>query len=110
MKISKYRHRRGDEFARKFPDGIEQSHRRGNDLNFLYLETFAAVVGHRHFTRAGAALNISRGAASRRVKVLEETLGALLVSREPPLTPTGARKMIPRIRTFQHTSRPRFAT
>jgi LysR family transcriptional regulator, chromosome initiation inhibitor len=59
-------------------------------LNMLQLETFAAVVEHRHFTRAAAALNISRGAASRRVKVLEESLGALLLSREPPLTPTKA--------------------
>jgi LysR family transcriptional regulator, chromosome initiation inhibitor len=59
-------------------------------LNLLQLETFAAVVEHRHFTRAAAALNISRGAASRRVKVLEESLGALLLSREPPLTPTKA--------------------
>lgn len=57
-------------------------------LNMLQLETFAAVVEHRHFTRAAAALNISRGAASRRVKVLEESLGALLLSREPPLAPT----------------------
>ncbi|PRX92092.1 LysR family transcriptional regulator [Paraburkholderia sp. BL25I1N1] len=59
-------------------------------LNFLYLETYAAVVEHRHFTRAAATLNISRGAASRRVKILEESLGALLLSREPPLTPTKA--------------------
>ncbi|CAM2187673.1 LysR family transcriptional regulator, chromosome initiation inhibitor [Paraburkholderia sacchari] len=59
-------------------------------LNMLQLETFAAVVEYRHFTRAAAALNISRGAASRRVKVLEESLGALLLSREPPLTPTKA--------------------
>ncbi|WP_126227709.1 HTH-type transcriptional regulator ArgP [Burkholderia ambifaria] len=59
-------------------------------LNMLQLETFAAVVEHRHFTRAAASLNISRGAASRRVKVLEESLGALLLSREPPLTPTKA--------------------
>lgn len=43
-------------------------------LNMLQLETFAAVVEHRHFTRAAAALNISRGAASRRVKILEESL------------------------------------
>lgn len=57
-------------------------------LNMFQLETFAAVVEHRHFTRAAAALNISRGAASRRVKVLEESLGALLLSREPPLAPT----------------------
>lgn len=59
-------------------------------LSMLQLETFAAVVEHRHFTRAAAALNISRGAASRRVKVLEESLGALLLGREPPLTPTKA--------------------
>ncbi|WP_429443112.1 LysR family transcriptional regulator [Paraburkholderia sp. 40] len=48
-------------------------------LNMLQLETFATVVEHRHFTRAAAALNISRGAVSRRVKALEESLGTLLL-------------------------------
>ncbi|WP_367652131.1 LysR family transcriptional regulator [Paraburkholderia caffeinilytica] len=49
-------------------------------LNMLQLETFAEVVEYRHFACADAPLNISRGAASRRVTVLEECLGALRIS------------------------------
>ncbi|MEM5386417.1 HTH-type transcriptional regulator ArgP [Paraburkholderia phymatum] len=59
-------------------------------LNLLHLETFAAVVEHRNFRLAATALNISPGAVSRRVKVLEESVGAVLVTREPTVTPTKA--------------------
>ncbi|MBU9477971.1 HTH-type transcriptional regulator ArgP [Burkholderia multivorans] len=59
-------------------------------LDLLQLETFAAVVEHRHFRRAAAALNISPGAVSQRIKLLEESVGALLLIREPMITPTKA--------------------
>ncbi|MEM5435878.1 HTH-type transcriptional regulator ArgP [Paraburkholderia diazotrophica] len=59
-------------------------------LNMTELETFAAVVEHRSFTQAAAALNISSAAATRRVKRLEQSIGALLLIREPPVMPTKA--------------------
>lgn len=57
-------------------------------LDRQQLETFATVIEHRHFRRAAAALNISPGAVSQRIKALEESVGALLLVREPVLTLT----------------------
>ncbi|MEX3960281.1 HTH-type transcriptional regulator ArgP [Trinickia sp. EG282A] len=59
-------------------------------LNMLQLETFAAVVEHRSFRKAAASLNISSGAVTRRVKVLEQSLGELLLIREPTVALTKA--------------------
>lgn len=57
-------------------------------LDRQQLETFATVVEHRHFRRAAAALNVSPGAVSQRIKALEEYIGSLLLIREPVVTPT----------------------
>ncbi|MBC8749783.1 MULTISPECIES: HTH-type transcriptional regulator ArgP [Paraburkholderia] len=62
----------------------------GAILNMIELETFAAVVEHRSFTQAAVALNISSAAATRRVKRLEQSIGALLLIREPTVMPTKA--------------------
>ncbi|WP_035515532.1 HTH-type transcriptional regulator ArgP [Paraburkholderia nodosa] len=59
-------------------------------LNMLELETFASVVEQRSFTHAAVALNISSAAATRRVKRLEQSIGALLLRREPAVLPTKA--------------------
>jgi LysR family transcriptional regulator (chromosome initiation inhibitor) len=59
-------------------------------LDRQQLETFVKVVEHRHFRRAAAALNISPGAVSQRVKALEECIGALLLIREPTVVLTKA--------------------
>ncbi|MBC8750781.1 ArgP/LysG family DNA-binding transcriptional regulator [Paraburkholderia sp. WC7.3b] len=62
----------------------------GAMLNTVELETFAAVVENRSFTQAAVALNISSAAATRRVKRLEQSVGALLLLREPTVIPTKA--------------------
>ncbi|WP_395065869.1 HTH-type transcriptional regulator ArgP [Paraburkholderia silvatlantica] len=59
-------------------------------LDRQQLETFARVVEFQHFRRAAAALNISPGAVSQRIKTLEEVVGALLLIREPVVVPTKA--------------------
>ena len=62
----------------------------GTTLNMIELETFAAVVEYRSFSQAAAALNISSAAVTRRVKRLEQSMGALLLIREPAVMPTKA--------------------
>jgi len=59
-------------------------------LDRQQLETFAAVVQHQNFGLAAAALNISRGAVSQRIKALEEAVGTVLLVRETPVIPTRA--------------------
>ncbi|RQS26818.1 MULTISPECIES: HTH-type transcriptional regulator ArgP [unclassified Burkholderia] len=54
------------------------------------LATFATVVEYRSFSQAAAALNISSAAATRRVKRLERSTGALLLIRDRTLMPTQA--------------------
>lgn len=54
------------------------------------LEAFAAVVEMRHFGEAAAALNVTRGAVSQRLKALEGAIGSPLVLREGNIpTPAG---------------------
>lgn len=54
------------------------------------LEAFAVIVEKRHFGDAAAALNITRGAVSQRLKALEQALGSPLVVREGNVpTPAG---------------------
>lgn len=59
-------------------------------LDRQQLETFAVVVQYQHFRKAAATLNISPGAVSQRIKMLEESVGAVLLMREPIITPTRA--------------------
>ena len=59
-------------------------------LDRVHLETFATVIEYRHFIRAATALSTSPGAISQRIKMLEESIGAVLLLREPMTTPTHA--------------------
>ncbi|MEX3960399.1 LysR family transcriptional regulator [Trinickia symbiotica] len=63
-------------------------------LNMIELETFAAVVEYRSFTQAAAALNVSSAAVTRRIKRLEQSIGALLLIREPNVMPTKAGEQV----------------
>jgi LysR family transcriptional regulator, chromosome initiation inhibitor len=58
------------------------------------LEAFVAVVEQQSFERAAASLSITRGAISQRIKLLEETLSAVLVIRDRPVLPTAAGEIL----------------
>lgn len=54
------------------------------------LEAFSAIVETRHFGRAAALLNVTRGAVSLRLKALEQEAGTPLVLRDGNIpTPAG---------------------
>ncbi|CAM2157120.1 HTH-type transcriptional regulator ArgP [Pararobbsia alpina] len=61
-------------------------------LDYALLEALAAVVTHGSFGRAARALNVTPSAVSQRVKLLEERVGSVLVTRGQPCvaTPSGA--------------------
>ena len=48
-----------------------------------HVEAFAAIVRHGGFTRASSALHLSQPAISRRIRLLEQELGAPLFERLP---------------------------
>jgi LysR family transcriptional regulator (chromosome initiation inhibitor) len=86
------------------------------------LEAFAAVIEKRHFGEAAAALNVTRGAVSQRIKALEEAIGSPLVVREGNIPTPAGKALLRHIRalevleadTLQHikptgTPRPRIA-
>jgi len=50
-------------------------------MNIDQIEAFVAVVRHRGFTRAAAALHLSQPAVSRRLELLERELGAPVLER-----------------------------
>ena len=54
------------------------------------LETFARVAEEQSFDKAAPLLNVTKGAVSQRVKALEEEIGAVLLRRDKPITPTAA--------------------
>ncbi len=58
------------------------------------LEAFAAVIEHQSFERAAKALNVTRGAISQRIKLLEGALSTVLLIREQPIFPTKAGEAI----------------
>lgn len=63
-------------------------------LDRQQLETFATVLEYQHFRKAAVKLNISPGAVSQRIKTLENTVGAVLILREPTIVPTRAGEAI----------------
>lgn len=63
-------------------------------LDRQQLETFAAVMLHKHFKRASIALSVAQSAVSQRIKSLEEAVGAVLLMRQPPVRPTRAGEAI----------------
>lgn len=61
-------------------------------MEVRWLEDFLALARTRHFSRAAEQQNISQPAFSRRIKMLEEEMGVVLVDRETlplSLTPAG---------------------
>lgn len=63
-------------------------------LDRQQLEAFAEVIEKKSFDRAAAALNVTRGAISQRIKALEQSLSTLLVVRDRPPRPTGAGRVV----------------
>jgi LysR family transcriptional regulator (chromosome initiation inhibitor) len=55
------------------------------NLNNAQLKAFAAVADSHSFERAASALHITQSAVSQRVKLLEDSLGKLLIIRGQPL-------------------------
>lgn len=63
-------------------------------MDLELLRTFLEVNRHRHFGRAGEALNVTQSAISARIRLLERTLGVRLFERhyhDLQLTPEGNR-------------------
>lgn len=63
-------------------------------MDIALLKTFLSVVNTRHFGKAGEALFVTQAAVSARIKLLENTLGTRLFTRDRnniQLTPTGER-------------------
>lgn len=58
------------------------------------LEAFAAVVEHQSFKRAASILNVTRGAISQRIKLLEKSLSTVLLIRDQPVVPTVAGEVL----------------
>lgn len=57
-------------------------------LDYPALAAIAAVIREGSFERAANALNITPSAVSQRVRGVEERLGAILIIRGQPCTPT----------------------
>ncbi|WP_340679259.1 LysR family transcriptional regulator ArgP [Paraglaciecola sp.] len=60
------------------------------NLNNAQLKAFAAVADSHSFERAASTLHITQSAVSQRVKLLEDSLGKLLIIRGQPLSLTSA--------------------
>ncbi len=56
--------------------------------------TFAPIVEEGSFERAAALLSLSRGAVSQRIKLLEESVSAILLVRQKPVIPTPAGEIL----------------
>lgn len=65
-------------------------------LDYPLLETVAAVIRTGSFEKAASALHVTPSAVSQRIKQLEEKLGAVLVVRASPCTPTAAGRRLMR--------------
>jgi LysR family transcriptional regulator, chromosome initiation inhibitor len=65
-------------------------------LDRQQLEAFAEVIEKKSFDGAAAALNVTRGAISQRIKALEQSLSTLLVVRGRPARPTSAGRVVMR--------------
>ncbi|AIO35045.1 transcriptional regulator, ArgP family protein [Burkholderia cenocepacia] len=65
------------------------------------LEAFSAIVEMRHFGEAAAALNVTRGAVSQRLKALEEAIGSPLLVREGNILTPGGEALLRHIRMLK---------
>lgn len=61
-------------------------------LDYKLIEAFAAVVKEGGFEKGARMLNLTQGAVSQRVKLLEEQAGCILLVRSSPPAPTKAGK------------------
>jgi len=62
--------------------------------DYKLLEAFTAVIDYKGFEKAAQALFITQSAVSQRVRLLEESIGQVLLVRGNPPTPTDAGKMV----------------
>lgn len=63
-------------------------------MELRWLESFSALARARHFSRAAEEQNVSQPTFSRRIKLLEEQMGVMLIDRNTlPLTLTPAGKL-----------------
>ncbi|RKP49705.1 LysR family transcriptional regulator ArgP [Pararobbsia silviterrae] len=69
-------------------------------LDYALLDALVAVVQHGSFGRAAQALNVTPSAVSQRVKLLEERVGSVLVTRGQPCVATASGALLCR-----HTER-----
>ncbi|NML15938.1 HTH-type transcriptional regulator ArgP [Azohydromonas caseinilytica] len=58
------------------------------------LHTLATIVEEGSFERAAAVMNLTRGAISQRIKLLEESVSAILLVRQKPVVPTPAGEIL----------------
>jgi LysR family transcriptional regulator, chromosome initiation inhibitor len=63
-------------------------------LDSHQLTAFAAVIREGSFERASRALHVTPSAVSQRIKLLEETVGQVLVVRRTPCVPTRAGEVL----------------
>jgi LysR family transcriptional regulator (chromosome initiation inhibitor) len=63
-------------------------------LDTHQLSAFAAVIREGSFERASRALHVTPSAVSQRIKLLEETVGQVLVVRRTPCAPTRAGEVL----------------
>ncbi|MEW6121956.1 MAG: LysR family transcriptional regulator ArgP [Pseudomonadota bacterium] len=79
-------------------------------LDYASLSAVAAVVREGTFERAASALGITPSAVSQRVRGLEERLGAILIVRGAPCTPTDLGRTLcahlDRVRLLEHDLAP----
>ncbi len=59
-------------------------------LDYRQLQALASVIEAQSFDKAARRLNLTQSAVSQRVKLLEQSLGQLLIIRAQPLRPTEA--------------------
>ena len=63
-------------------------------LDYKLLQALANVIQEGGFDKASQRLNITQSAVSQRIKLLEDQLGTLLVTRTVPPTPTTQGKLL----------------
>lgn len=63
-------------------------------LDLKHVEALAAVLGTGSFEAAAKQLNLSASALSQRVRLLEDRIGAVLLTRDTPCAPTDAGRLV----------------
>lgn len=71
-------------------------------IDYRQLSAFASVIEEQSFEKAARSLHLTQSAISQRVKLLEESLGQLLIIRGQPPQPTPAGQQL--LRHFRQVS------